>query len=866
MARLIIAYIFLACLFSCSDTKQNSVFEMDLNSNWKILSSTELSSSPDSISKKNYHAAGWKEGIVPGTILNSLVEAGEYSDIYFGKNLEKIPSSRFDTSWFYRNQFTISENSSNAVLVFEGINYSANVWLNGHQIFTNENFKNAFRQFEYNITDYVNVGENVLLIEVFPPKAGDFSIGFVDWNPAAPDRNMGIFRPIKIKFNGGIRLKNSFAESKLNNDFTEADLFLSTVLVNMHEESISGKLRIRGDQFFIEKNITLNANEEKLIKINPTDFPELKIKNPKLWWPHTVGDPVLNKMSFELVIDNKVSDKEDVVFGIRQFDTYFTPEGHRGIKVNGQKISIRGGGWVDDLTLNDSYESIRSQLEYVKNMNLNTIRLEGFWGKDQKLYDICDELGILVMVGWSCHWEWEGYLGKFCDETYGGILSDEDVKMMSAAWKDQIVWLRNHASIFSWVGGSDCIPKPELEKNYFDIFNQYDSTRVYLASAKEWKSLAGPSGVKMRGPYAYVPPVYWFADTLYGGAFGFNTETGPGAQVPPLESIKKMIPEDKLWPINDVWEYHCGRNSFGTLSRYKNAFDKRYGEPENVEEFAFKAQALNYELMRPMFEAFSINRYKATGLIQWMLNSAWPEMYWQLYDSYLMPNGAFYGAKKAGAPIHAVYNYDNNSLYLVNDKLTDKENISLSIKVFDIESKLIHEKVIAQNISANYAMQVYQLPELKNISKTYFLSLQISENNKVIDDNFYWLSTQKDKLDYNAKVPGWYFHTPSSEFAVFKLLDKLKKSHVEYGVKESEDDFYKIFDIKLQNKSNVIAFFLEAKIVNKDDGFSILPVLWSDNYVSILPGETTDLQAKIKKQFIENKKPEFILTGWNLSD
>ena len=866
MVRSIITFICITCLFACSNSKQTSIFEMDLNFNWKILSSRKLSASPDSISKDSYNTEGWKEGIVPGTILNSLVEAGEYTDIYFDKNLEKIPSSRFDTSWFYRNQFTISENSENAVLVFEGVNYSANVWLNGHQIFTNENLKNAFRQFEYNITTYLNKGENVLLIEVFPPKDGDFSIGFVDWNPSAPDRNMGIFRPVKIKFNNGTRLHNSFVESKLNNDFSEANLFASSVITNMNSNSVSGKLRISSDQFVIEKQISLNANEEKLIKINPTDFPELKIKNPKLWWPHTLGDPVLYKMTFEFVTDNKVSDKEDVVYGIRQFDTYFTPEGHRGIKVNGQKISIRGGGWVDDLTLNDSPEFIRSQLEYVKNMNLNTIRLEGFWGKDQKLYDICDELGILVMVGWSCHWEWEGYLGKVCDETYGGILSDTDIEMMSAAWKDQIVWLRNHASIFSWVGGSDCIPKPELEKNYFDIFNQYDSTRVYLASAKEWKSLAGPSGVKMRGPYAYVPPVYWFADTLYGGAFGFNTETGPGAQIPPLESIKKMIPEDKLWPINDVWEYHCGRNSFGTLSRYKNAFDKRYGEPENVEEFAFKAQALNYELMRPMFEAFSINRYKATGLIQWMLNSAWPEMYWQLYDSYLMPNGAFYGAKKAGAPIHAVYNYDNNSIYLVNDKLTDKENINLSIKVFDIESKLIHEKLIAQNISANYAVQVYQLPELKSISKTYFLSLQISDNKKVIDDNFYWLSTQKDKLDYNAKVPDWYFHTPSSEFADFKLLDQLKKSKVEYNVKESEDDFYKVFDITLRNKSNVIAFFLEAKIVNKDDGFSILPVLWSDNYVSILPGETKDLQAKIKKQFIENKKPEFILTGWNLSD
>ena len=250
---------------------------------------------------------------------------------------------------------------------------------------------------------------------------------------------------------------------------------------------------------------------------------------------------------------------------------------------------------------------------------------------------------------------------KACDEKYGGILTPEEIDLMSQSWQDQVIWLRNHPSIFLWMLASDKLPHPDLERKYHATFAQYDPTRPFLASAGGAGSedvtgapatesiISGPTGVKMLGPYAYTPPVYWFTDTKFGGAYGFNTETGPGPQIPPLESVKKMIPEDHLWPIDDYWNFHCGRNEFVRLDRYQKAIDKRFGKSNNVEEFVRKAQVINYELMRPQFEAFSAHRYNATGVIQWMLNSSWPEMYWQLFDSYLMPNGAFYGAKKSSS-------------------------------------------------------------------------------------------------------------------------------------------------------------------------------------------------------------------------
>jgi exo-1,4-beta-D-glucosaminidase len=857
----VISLILMIFLLGCTAGKETGMYEITLRQNWKMQSSKEIETASGQVftNPENFK---WINATVPGTVLNSMVEAGIYTDVYKDMNLESIPVEQFATSWFFLNEFDLENLEPVSILVFEGINYRANVWINGQKIFDKQELVNPFRQFQKNIGQHLKKGKNQLLIEVFPPVAGDFSIGFVDWNPTPPDKNMGITRDVKIQFNQGVSLKQTYVEAKLSDDYQKAALHLSTLLTNHTEKDMDGTLHIKGDGFQVSKKVSLKKGEQQVIRIEPSEFAVLNILNPKLWWPHNLGTPHLYRLEASFEHKGKVSDKEDVQYGIRKFESFFNEQGHRGIKVNGHKVSIRGGGWVDDLMLSDNFEFVRNQLEYVKDMNLNTVRLEGFWGKDREIYRLCDEMGILIMVGWSCHWEWEAYLGKACDYRYGGILSDEDIDMMSKAWKDQIVWLRNHASIFAWLGGSDCIPKPELENKYFDIFKQYDTTRVYMAAAKEWTSQAGPTGVKMRGPYDYVPPVYWYSDTLYGGAFGFNTETGPGAQVPPIESIKKMIGEKNLWPINPVWDYHCGRHAFGKLDKFVKALDLRYGKSNSVEEFATKAQLLNYELMRPMFEAFSINRYKATGLIQWMLNSAWPEMYWQLYDWYLMPNGAYYGAKKAGQPVQAIYNYHNKSVYLVNDKIEPSNDITLDIKVFDINSNLVHEKSITKKLEPNHSTMVYEIPELKNLTKTYFLSLTISDKGTELADNFYWLSTVEDQLDYKAKVEGWYFHTPSKAYADYTALNKMEKIKPSHDVTISEIGDFKVFEVNLTNKSDKIAFFIENRIIDKQTGETILPVLWSDNYVSVLPGKSKKLTAKIRKSYLVGKNPEFVMNTY----
>ena len=860
--------LMIAIVSSCNQPVESNSTNSKALSNWQLFTSDSIHLEGELVSSLTFkHKA--LEANVPTTVFHCLVENGIYDSIYYGVNLSKIDTTQFDHSWWYRTTFN-TDKELNYELQFDGINYKANIWLNGKLIADTCEINNAFKKYRFDISNFITENENVLAVEVFRPQAGDFSIGFVDWNPAPPDQNMGIFRPVYINAISKVQISKPYVESYFKNqDYSTAYQNVSVSIKNFSNEAIEGIISVKINNSTITQSVSLAANERKKVLFTTPTYPELIIKNPKLWWPFTIGEPVMHRAEFQFESNNNLLSTTEVKYGIREIKDYFNEEGHRGFMVNGQKISIRGGGWVDNIMLDNTHDYDRAQLEYVKQMNLNTIRLEGFWGKDDHLYKTCDELGILVMVGWSCHWEWENYLGKYCDEKYGGILEDKDVNLMSKAWEDQLVWLRNHPSIIGWFGGSDCIATPKLENSYFETFNEYDSSRIYLSSAKEWESDAIKSGVKMRGPYAYEPPVYWFADTLYGGAFGFNTETGPGAQVPPIESIRKMIPQKDLWPINEVWNYHCGRNEFNDLSRFTKALNARYGEAQSVEEYAQKAQLLNYELMRPMFEAFSANRYKATGVIQWMLNSAWPEMYWQLYDSYLMPNGAFYATKKAGEPLHALYNYANHSIYLVNDQLTNETDVKVLIQVFDINSKLIFSKELNQSIEANTALKIHSLPEFKGISKTYFIDLKIEQNKAEIANNFYWLSTKADVLDYDFEFDSWYYHTPSKEYADFTALNTMNKAAINAKLHPvqangSSEPNKSLFTVELENTSPNIAFFIELQLVDKKTGALILPVFWDDNYISLLGNEKRSISVNIDTKYLKNKDLELRVKGYNL--
>ena len=678
------------------------IYKKRLTDKWEIQSSERIALSGKDISSCGYSTNGWYSANVPSTVLATLLANKVYKDLYYGTRLKDVSEKQFKVPWWYRTEFNLTQDQADKVVLlsFDGINYRANIWLNGKQIADHETLNGAFRRIKLNISSGIIAGNNTLAIEVIPPKPGDFSIGYVDWNIDPPDNNMGIFRDVSLHFNEGVSIENPFVETKIITDSSEdAVLSISSELLNHTDKTISGFLYGEFNNIRLKKSITLAPDERAAIVFAPDEFPELNVKNAKYWWPYQLGEPHLYNLDIFFNIDNSTSDETQLFFGIREVEDYINEDGHLGFKINGKKVLIKGAGWTDDLLLQDTHESLEDQISYVKQMNLNCIRLEGFWGKDQKLYDLCDEAGILIMAGWSCHWEHEEYLGKPVDPLYGGVIEADEIALISRSWEDQILWLRNHPAIFVWNVGSDMVPHPDLERKYIETFNKYDNTRPYLNSTggvgseqgiitevEVVSEISGSSRVKMLGPYAYTPPIYWYTDKKLGGAYGFNTETCPGANIPPLDSIQKMIPPENLWPIDETWEYHCGKNDFSKLDRIKKAIEYRYGQSKDVKDFAFKAQLLNYELMRPMFEAFQVNKQIATGVVQWMLNSALPNMYWQLYDSYLMPNGAFYSTRKACEPLHLAYNYGDHTINIINDHLHTVANHRACIRVFNLSS------------------------------------------------------------------------------------------------------------------------------------------------------------------------------------
>jgi exo-1,4-beta-D-glucosaminidase len=854
--------------FSCKKPSEAPEFEIILNEGWFIQSSASLSETGESISSAGFDVQNWYPSSAPRTVLATLLENGVYNDPFFGKNLENIPTEQFKQPWWYRKEFTLEDKNafSSVRLIFEGINYSANIWLNGEKIASADTILGAFRMFDIDIMETVEKGMNALAVEVFPPNPGDFTIGFVDWNPRPPDENMGIWREVKLRMSGPVSVNNLFVQSKIDLNAQEeaARLTVSADLINHRDTQVSGMLQGEIEEISFSQSFNLNPHEKRKITFKPDEHNALILSKPRLWWPNNLGDPNLYTLKLTATVNNQESDEKSTRFGIREVADYINDEGHRGYKVNGKKILIRGGGWVDDLFMVEDKKKLEAQVEYAKHMNLNAIRLEGFWGSSQTLYDMADQYGILLMAGWSCHWEWEGYLGKPVDE-FGGIKTPEDMDLISRSLRDQVLWLRNHPSIFVWVLGSDMLPRPELEEKYKTDLEDIDPTRPTLsACGYSVSEISGPTAVKMNGPYDYVTPNYWYLDKKHGGAYGFNTETGPGPQPPPLESIKRMIPQDHLWPIDDVWDFHCGRNEFNTLDRYMNALNHRYGEPESVEEFARVAQVANYEAIRAMFEAFGVNKHNTTGLIQWMYNSAWPEMYWQLFDYYLMPNGAFYGTQTGSAPLNIVYNYGDKDIYVVNDTPQAYEGLKAEVRVLNSEARVLFSKDIQVDMDENNSAKILEMPQIDGLSTVYFIDLRLKDSQgNILGRNFYWLSTKEDILDEKNTL---WFVTPNKSFADLTRLKDLPEVQITANHQFMDLGEDQEIHVTLENPSDKLAFFIELNVYRTTSGHSVLPIFWDDNYISLLPGETREIRARFSKEDLRGETAAFRFSGWNVQN
>jgi exo-1,4-beta-D-glucosaminidase len=378
----------------------------------------------------------------------------------------------------------------------------------------------------------------------------------------------------------------------------------------------------------------------------------------------------------------------------------------------------------------------------------------------------------------------------------------------------------------------------------------------------------------MNGPYEWVPPDYWYLDRKRGGAFGFNTETGPGAQPPPAESIRRMLPRENWWPIDAMWDYHSGRHEFKSLARYVKALDARYGPSAGLDDFARKAQVANYEGMRAMFEAFSLRRPVTKGIIQWMLNSAWPDMFWQLYDHYLVPTGAFYGARNANRPVNIAYDYADRKIVVVNDTAQPLAGVKARVRVFDVQSKVLFDEARTLDIPAESRGEVLTLPQIETPAKAYFVDARIEGASAPVAggapvSNFYWLPTDSDVLDWEKSQ---WFYTPVARFADLTALSRLPAATLEVqhrfapakdGV-PAKDGQVEIL-VTLSNPGPHLAFFVELKVAGSKSGQLAAPIVWDDNYVSLAPGETRQIRGTFPAHALPaGEEPLFKIQGMNV--
>jgi exo-1,4-beta-D-glucosaminidase len=776
-------------------------------------------------------------------------------------NQEMPENSPYAVPWWYRKEFEVPAQFSGKTvwMAFRGINYRADIWINGRKVAGSDQVVGAFRRYEFDVTPFVKVGaKNVVAVEVSAPHANELGITWVDWNPTPPDKDMGLWQEVVLSASGPVAVRHAAVETKLDLPATDkAHLTVRAELQNASTTALKGTLRgkILGAAAPIEfqESIELKAGERRAIAITPDSAPSLNVRNLRLWWPYQMGEPYLHKLTLEFVPDKgPPSDKQTIAFGIVETDSELTPDGARLFKVNGKPVLVRGGGWAPDMMLRVNQSRREAEFRYVKEMGLNTIRLEGKL-EDETFMERADRDGILIMAGWCCCDAWEKW-GKW---------GDENRRVSVDSLRDQILRLRAHPSVLVWLNGSDNPPPPDRERAYLDVEKENNWPKPVISSATAKKTEAtGDSGVKMSGPYEYVSSNYWLLDTKAGGAYGFNTETSPGPAVPPLEGLKSMFPPHKLWPVNEVWDFHAGGGKFKNIKVFTNALEKRYGTAKDVADLAWKSQAMTYEGQRAMFEAYGRNKYKSTGIIQWMLNNAWPGLIWHLYDYDLRPAGGYFGSKKALELVHVQFSYDDRTVAIVNGKQEAFKGLKVVAKIYDrsMKERFTHEEV--SDVGADAVTKSFKVDEPEGISSTYFLNLQLfSSSGELLSRNFYWLSTKPDVPDFSKTE--WYY-TPLTEYADFVALEDLPKASVHASMTVSDRGDQTAARVTVENKGSGLAFLVRLRLLKGQDGAEVLPVFFDDNYISLLPGEKRDITVHVRKHDLGAAKPVLAVDGFNV--
>src|SRR5215468_642663 len=841
---------------------------------WQIQSSAKAQQSGAEVSAGGFSTSGWYPVSGRATVMAGLLENGRYQNVFYGDNLRAVKAPEaggnlFMIPWWYRTEFTFVKDAPGrrTLLRINGMIAAADVWLNGHLVAEQAAVTGAFPVHELDVTPWVHAGINALALRVHPadPRRS-LSIGWDDWNPTPPDNSMGPWRGVDIVRTGPVEIRFPQVTSTLSlPDLARAALTVKVEARNLdalaHDATITGVVA----GVSLRRTIHLAPGQTQTVAFSPKSDPDLDLKHPQVWWPAGMGVHPLYRLQMTAAVDGAISDRASATFGIRSVSSHLTQQGYRQFVINGKPVLIRGAGWAPDMFLRDDPKRMETEFSYIVNLGLNTIRSEGKL-EDARFYDLADRAGLMILAGWMCCDKWEA-----AAKTGGEPWDAADEKVAAASMASEARLLRNHPSVIGFLIGSDHAPPAAVAKMYVDTLHAEGWPLPIIAAASDEPTAeTGPSGMKMPGPYAWVPPAYWYADKE-GGAFGFNSETSAGASIPPLEDLARMLSPQELealWKYPQVRQYHASAawSELANDTSFDTALAARYGTPRSLADYVAKSQLENYDNVRAQFEAYNAHMDAAkpsTGVIYWMLNNAWPSLHWHLYDYFLNPAGAYFGARMANEPLHIQYSYDTRAILLINHTFTSEHGLRATIRVRNLDDSVPYERRLQGiDLAGNGARQLATLPALAGLSRTYFVELELaSAKGRSISRNVYWLSTQTDELDWAHS--NWYL-TPLTRYADLTALQSLPPatSDVRATARHEGSEDIATVTLTVAPSSSAVALLQHVSIKRSAGGELLLPILWSDNDVTLWPGESLTLTGHFAAPAAAVPVAE--VSGWNV--
>ncbi len=856
--------IFLPGFFTQVDAQREII---RLDSGWRAKNATEVVVDGTVVTGKDFQFFDWMEAVVPGTVLTTLLHNNKIPDPFFGMNNELIPDIYATgrdhyTYWFY-NQFELPalKEAEQVWLKFRGINYSAEMFLNGQKV-NPDTHEGMFLREKYLVTPFLEKGINRLAVLVHPPdpvgapvgQGGDgviarsvtmqFTAGW-DWISPIKDRNTGIWDEVALEFSGPVDLLDPYVQTRVpgkripGGKQSPAKIVIAADLMNSTDKKQSGKLLVRCGNYEVSKSVVIPPGEKITVVL-----PEFEIENPQLWWPNGLGDHPLYKIGFSFVLnEGGFSDQENLSLGIRETSSRYDEKlGARIFSINGQDVFIKGGNWIaSDALLRLSAQRYEAEVKMHAEMNMNMIRV---WGGSMterpEFYDACDKYGLLVWqdlwISGDCNGRWFDPAKKETQERRRAYPDNHSLFINSVI--DQVKMLRNHPSLYLWCGGNEFPPPADIDKKLKnEIFPKYDGSRYYLNESTSSDLVRNTQGGTADGPYGIQNPLRFFTVA----SFAFNPELG-SVGMPNVETMHRIMDEkDLVLPsgrnVNATWNYH-------KYIGYDN-YIEQYGKPAGIGDFCKKAQLVNYEQYRALQEGFYAKMWSGySGMLVWKNQNPWTALRGQFYDVFLDQNGGFYGYRHGAKPLHIQLNLNDSAVCVVNQTLFDEKDLSISAEIFDIHGNLLSKDNYKASVMANQVSVLRKINPKVATGDVYFLRLKLMDReNRLRDENFYWLAK-----------PG----------KSYEMLNELKPVALQGEFLSAG----KGGKLKIANPGKETAFFIRLKVVEAKGGTLALPVFFSENYFTLLPGENREITIDLSllPEAAASKALTLEMEGWNIEN